>query len=73
MRFIRKDDTPGDFALINVDQINKVQVRNEKRPDALQVDVYFADGQKETFKGIGGQRMLDYLENLAGQPYLMPG
>lgn len=71
MHFVRRDDTPDDFSLINLEQITRVQVRNEKRPDSLQVDVYLADGRKETFKGSGGRTLLSYLENRAGKPYVI--
>lgn len=50
MHFVGRDDTPDDFALMNLDQITRMQVRNEKRPDTLQVDIYLADGRKDTFK-----------------------
>ncbi len=71
MHFVRRDLEPGEFSLINLEQISTVRVRNEERPDEIQADVQLSDGRKETFKGLQARKLLGYLESQKGEPYLL--
>ena len=73
MRFVRRDDSPGFFELINLDQITRVECHDERSSGGFRVHVFLADDTRKSFHDEQARRLLEHLENRADPPFLLSG
>lgn len=68
MNLVRRDNPRGGYQLLNLDQVVRVEVRNEDGPDVT-VSAIFAGEISAHFTGESARRLLERFEELSGEPF----
>lgn len=68
MNLVRRDNPRGGFQLLNLDQVVRLEVRNEGGPDTT-VTATFAGEISAHFTGASAQRLLARMDELSGEPF----
>ena len=68
MNLVRRDNPRGGYQLLNLDQVVRLEVRNEGGPDAT-VTATFAGEISAHFTGQSAQRLLARMNELSGESF----
>ncbi len=67
MNLVRRDNPRGGYQLLNLDQVVRIEVRNEEGPDTT-VTATFAGEISAHFTGESARRLLARMDDLSGEP-----
>ena len=68
MNLVRRDNPRGGYQILNLDQVVRLEVRNEEGPDTT-VTATFAGEISAHFTGEAARRLLMRLSELEGEPF----
>lgn len=68
MNLVRRDNPRGGYQLLNLDQVVRMEVRNEGGPDTS-VTATFAGEISAHFTGESARRLLAHMEDSYGEPF----
>ena len=68
MNLVRRDNPRGGYQLLNLDQVVRMEVRNEVGPDTT-VTATFAGEISAHFTGESARRLLARMDELHGEPF----
>ena len=68
MDLVRRYNTRGGYQLLNLDQVVRIEVRNEEGPETT-VTATFAGEISAHFTGESARRLLAHLHERAGEPF----
>ena len=66
MNLVRRDNPRGGYQLLNLDQVVRMEVRNEDGPDTT-VTATFAGEISAHFTGESARRLLLHMDELSGE------
>ena len=68
MNLVRRENPRGGYQLLNLDQVVRVEVRNEDGPDTT-VTATFAGEMSAHFTGESERRLLARMDELSGETF----